>query len=427
MTLFSRILGRVLKLPPAQTRDVVVRKDLRVPMRDGVVLLADHYAPRGGEGRLPTVLIRGPYGRRSGGLLGRLIAERGYQLLLQGVRGTDGSGGTFGPFRQERDDGLDALRWIEEQPWYSESLVTFGASYLGFTQWAIAAGAGDRLKAMSVQVAFSDFYDAVYPGGAFALQTFMGWISLMSKPSVLGYLSRLIRGDRKYERALDQLPLRDVDRTVTGKEVLYYRRWLEHDASGDSWWSSARHSDAVAQVSAPVHLLGGWYDFFLPHTMRDYASLRCWQAALPDDRPLAPFELLLEWRGIERGTGGLRRAREGQKEQAARPIRAGLRDWNRRMAVLSRLPAARNAGRKVVPARWGTLGAGAGRPFPTRPIPLRPSRPDPGSRRSASRGSGPEGESGTSRQPQTGDAPGRTSLHERSAGSRPRGHRDSHC
>jgi putative CocE/NonD family hydrolase len=274
MTLFSRILGRVLKLPPAQTRDVVVRKDLRVPMRDGVVLLADHYAPRGGEGRLPTVLIRGPYGRRSGGLLGRLIAERGYQLLLQGVRGTDGSGGTFDPFRQERDDGLDTLRWIEEQPWYSESLVTFGASYLGFTQWAIAAGAGDRLKAMSVQVAFSDFYDAVYPGGAFALQTFMGWISLMSNPSVLGYLSRLIRGDRKYERALDQLPLRDVDRTVTGKEVLYYRRWLEHDASGDSWWSSARHSDAVAQVSAPVHLLGGWYDFFLPHTMRDYASLR---------------------------------------------------------------------------------------------------------------------------------------------------------
>jgi putative CocE/NonD family hydrolase len=274
MTLFSRILGRVLKLPPAQTRDVVVRKDLRVPMRDGVVLLADHYAPRGTEGRLPTILIRGPYGRRGGGFFGRTIAERGYQVLLQGVRGTDGSGGTFDPFRQERDDGLDTLRWIEEQPWYYGDLLTFGASYLGFTQWAIAAGAGDRLKAMSVQVAFSDFYDAVYPGGAFALQTFMGWIGLMSNPSVLGYLSRVIRGDSKSERALDRLPLRDVDRAVTGREVPYYRRWLEHDAPGESWWASARHGDAVAEVSAPVHLLGGWYDFFLPHTMRDYASLR---------------------------------------------------------------------------------------------------------------------------------------------------------
>jgi putative CocE/NonD family hydrolase len=273
--ILERILERVLKLPPAQTRDVVVRKDLQVPMRDGVVLLADHYAPRGGEGSLPTVLVRGPYGRRGGGFFfGRIIAERGYQVLLQGVRGTDGSGGAFDPFRQERDDGLDTLRWIEEQPWYCGDLLTFGASYLGFTQWAMAAGAGEGLKGMSVQVAFSDFYEAVYPGGAFALQTFMGWISLMSNPSVRGYLSRLIRGNRKYERAFDRLPLRDVDRVVTGREVPYYRRWLEHDAPGDSWWASARHGDAVAEVSAPAHLLGGWYDFFLPHTMRDYASLR---------------------------------------------------------------------------------------------------------------------------------------------------------
>ena len=65
MTLSNRILEQILKLPPAQTRDVVVTKDLRAPMRDGVVLLADHYAPRGGEGSLPTVLVGGPYGRRS--------------------------------------------------------------------------------------------------------------------------------------------------------------------------------------------------------------------------------------------------------------------------------------------------------------------------------------------------------------------------
>jgi uncharacterized protein len=273
--ILERILERVLKLPPAQTRDVVVRKDLQVPMRDGVVLLADHYAPRGGEGRLPTVLIRGPYGRRGGGFFfGRTIAERGYQVLLQGVRGTDGSGGTFDPFRQERDDGLDTLRWIEEQPWYSGDLLTFGASYLGFTQWAIAAGAGEGPKAMSVQVAFSDFYEAIYRGGVFALQTFIGWISLMSNPSVLGYLSRVIRGDSKYERALDRLPLRDVDRAVTGREVPYYQQWLEHEAPGDFWWRSARHGDTVAEVSGSVHLLGGWYDFFLPHTIRDYASLR---------------------------------------------------------------------------------------------------------------------------------------------------------
>ena len=273
--ILERILERVLKLPPAQTRDVVVRKELQVPMRDGVVLLADHYAPRGAEGRLPTVLIRGPYGQRGGGyFFGRTIAERGYQLLLQGVRGTDGSGGDFDPFRQERDDGLDTLRWIEAQPWYSGDLLTFGASYLGFTQWAMAAGAGEGLRAMSVQVAFSDFYEAVYPGGAFALQTFMGWTNLMSNPSVLAMVARTVTGDRKFKRALDRLPLHEIDEVATGRKAPYYQQWLEHDAPDDSWWASTRHGDAVAEVSAPVHLLGGWYDFFLPHTMRDYRALR---------------------------------------------------------------------------------------------------------------------------------------------------------
>jgi putative CocE/NonD family hydrolase len=142
MSAFDRILERTSKLPLARTRGVMVTKDLRVPMRDGVVLLADRYAPRGGGDGLPTVVIRGPYGRRGGGLWGRAFARRGYAVLVQGVRGTDGSGGGLDPFRQEKDDGLDTLAWIEGQPWYSGELATFGASYLGFTQWAIAAGAG---------------------------------------------------------------------------------------------------------------------------------------------------------------------------------------------------------------------------------------------------------------------------------------------
>jgi uncharacterized protein len=98
MRILSRVLARLFKLPPPGTHQVVVEKGLQVPMRDGVVLLADRYAPRR-AGKQPTVLVRGPYGRRGGGLFGRLIAERGYQVLIQSVRGTDGSGGTFDPFR----------------------------------------------------------------------------------------------------------------------------------------------------------------------------------------------------------------------------------------------------------------------------------------------------------------------------------------
>src|SRR5918998_118219 len=89
----SEIAGRLLRLPAPATRELVVERDLAVTMDDGVVLLADRYAPPGAEGA-PTVLVRSPYGRRGafGFLFGRLVAERGLQVMVQSIRGTFGSG-----------------------------------------------------------------------------------------------------------------------------------------------------------------------------------------------------------------------------------------------------------------------------------------------------------------------------------------------
>ena len=139
MTLLSRLIGKLAKLPPAQTRDVIVERDLKVPMPDGVVLLADRYVPRGGE-RLPVILVRCCYGRRGffGLINGRMFAERGYQVVIQSTRGTFGSGGQFEPFVCEHDDGLATVAWLKQQPWFSGAFATNGASYLGFVQWAIA-------------------------------------------------------------------------------------------------------------------------------------------------------------------------------------------------------------------------------------------------------------------------------------------------
>src|SRR5674536_374322 len=59
----SRLAGRLGRLPPRTVQRVVVEQDLRVPVAPDVELLADHYRPIGGE-RLPTLLVRSPYGRR---------------------------------------------------------------------------------------------------------------------------------------------------------------------------------------------------------------------------------------------------------------------------------------------------------------------------------------------------------------------------
>ncbi|MFF4616495.1 CocE/NonD family hydrolase [Nonomuraea jabiensis] len=74
-------------MPEATTPDLEVTHDLRVPMPDGVVLLADRYRPRG-AGPLPVVLVRTPYGKHKFGVkgTGRLLARRGMQVVVQNVR-----------------------------------------------------------------------------------------------------------------------------------------------------------------------------------------------------------------------------------------------------------------------------------------------------------------------------------------------------
>ena len=95
----------------------MVDRDLRIPMRDGTVLLADHYYTRQ-HPNAPTILIRSPYGRASvwGLIFARPFAERGFQVLLQSCRGTFGSEGTFNAFCNEQSNGLDTLAWFRKRP-----------------------------------------------------------------------------------------------------------------------------------------------------------------------------------------------------------------------------------------------------------------------------------------------------------------------
>jgi putative CocE/NonD family hydrolase len=161
-------LAKLCRLPPAETYDVVVEKNLKVIMPDGVTLLADRYFPRGG-GKPPTILVRSPYGRGglSGLQYGRLFAESGFQVLVQGCRGMADSGGQFEPFRHERVDGLATVQWIKGQDWFSGELATTGASYLAYAQRAIAHDAGPEIEATAVQVGQSDIVTHCYPGRSF--------------------------------------------------------------------------------------------------------------------------------------------------------------------------------------------------------------------------------------------------------------------
>ncbi len=57
--------------------EVVVERDVPVPMRDGVKLKADIYTPKA-EGKFPVLLLRTPYSKAGGEADGRKAAARGW-------------------------------------------------------------------------------------------------------------------------------------------------------------------------------------------------------------------------------------------------------------------------------------------------------------------------------------------------------------
>ena len=231
----QRVLGKVMDRwcrLPAATSGYTITRDLRIPARDGVDLLADLYEPTGPAAG--TILVRSPYGWSApvAAFTGGVFARRGFRVLLARCRGTFGSGGTFDPMVHEVDDGADTVAWMREQPWFDGRFATYGASYMGFTQWALLMDPPPELVTAVVMVGPHDFRSAVYPGGAFALNDFLGWSNQTSRQEEHGAVRTLLnqlRGARALAKATHELPLVDAgERLLDGRAPWY--RGLGHPA-----------------------------------------------------------------------------------------------------------------------------------------------------------------------------------------------------
>ncbi len=275
MNLSSHLLERAMHLDPPQTRDLMVQRGLRVPMPDGVELLADRWAPRDGGDGLPVALLRCPYGRGrmiSTGMV-RPLAERGFQVLFQSVRGTFGSGGTFDPMRQERADGLATLDWIIKQPWFGDSIVLAGTSYMGHAQWAVADQLPPQVKAMIPHATESACTLEFLRQDGLSLETPFGWGVMTATQEDRFAMGRQVTAARRNRRALTTLPLGRADVAACGQRVEYVQDILSRDAD-DERWAGFDHRGRVAHVTIPVSSIGGWYDIFLPGQLRDFRILQ---------------------------------------------------------------------------------------------------------------------------------------------------------
>ncbi|NGN63641.1 CocE/NonD family hydrolase [Streptomyces sp. A7024] len=270
----SRLFQRLLRLGPPLTRDVVVHPHLPVPMPDGTVLYAERWAPRHGGDGLPTALIRTPYGRGRRSTLAALpLAERGFQVVVQSVRGTFGSGGAFKPMRNEREDGLATLDWLVKQPWCGDSVVLTGSSYLGYVQWAVADQLPPQVRAMVPVVTEAALTLAFLREDAFELETPFAWGVMVSGQERKGALLRQLLGARRAHRAQFTTPLEEADRAAIGSPSPYIQNILSHGAE-DPHWDGVDQQARVAAASVPVSSVAGWFDIFLPGQLRDYRALR---------------------------------------------------------------------------------------------------------------------------------------------------------
>lgn len=266
--------ARMLQLRAPTTRYSV--RGVEIPMRDGIVLLADHYAPDGEPAG--TLLMRTPYDRGfpTSLVFARVYASHGYHVIVQSVRGTFGSGGVFEPMTNEAADGADTAVWLRRRPWFTGTFGTIGASYVGYTQWALLADPPPELAAAVITVGPHDLRESTWGTGSFALNNFLFWADLMAhqEDGRIRATIHQLRAPAKVTRAAAGLPLGAAGRSLLGTGAPWYESWVAHPDPGDPFWARDPADAALGRAQIPVLLLSGWQDLFLEQTLTQYRRLR---------------------------------------------------------------------------------------------------------------------------------------------------------
>ncbi|MBH0187215.1 MAG: CocE/NonD family hydrolase [Nitrospira sp.] len=248
------------------THTVEIKRGQSFVARDGVTLLADIYRPLG-LATMPTILVRIPLTRTASNqiradVIARYWAKRGYTVVIQGTRGRYGSGGEFYPLIHERADGLETLKWLQDQEWFDGRLAMWGGSSFGHTQWSVADQVSPGASALHVHIVSTNFRRMFFPGEAFALESALYW-TIRSR----GAEDRTVDvGD--LERAVRTLPVHEADDRAIG-DTEFYNDWLRHKDNRE-FWEAIDGRDRAQTLQAPILLLAGWYDPFLPGQLDDF-------------------------------------------------------------------------------------------------------------------------------------------------------------
>lgn len=203
-------------------------KTQMVPMRDGANLATDVYSTKG-NGTVPGVIMRTPYGRGGLNTVALTLNDQGYQAIAQDMRGFGESDGQFMYFTDDgfgaRQDGYDTVEWAASQEWSNGKFCLWGGSALSIAGLLASASAPPHLSCMYALVGTGNLYhDVTFWGGALREEMVVNWLV-----------------------GLGQQPALDA---------------IYAHPTEDSFYDPISIQDRYASINIPIYSVGGWYDIF---------------------------------------------------------------------------------------------------------------------------------------------------------------------
>ncbi len=258
--LISLAAGSFAADPPADSQDVDLQWNVRIPLRDGVELAATVFRPSGQKAPLPVIFTLTPYVADSYQDRAVYFARHGYVYALVDVRGRGSSGGTFDPFAQEARDGYDVVEWLARQPWSSGKVAMWGGSYAGYDQWATAKERPPHLATIVPAASAHPGIDFPLSHNIFYAYD-MQWLTYTSGRTK----NTLLFGDGRFwsqkfrELYLSHRPFRELDRIV-GNPSPIFQQWLSHPTYDDYWKAMNPTPEQFARIDLPILTITGHYD-----------------------------------------------------------------------------------------------------------------------------------------------------------------------
>ncbi|MFN2598889.1 MAG: CocE/NonD family hydrolase [Pyrinomonadaceae bacterium] len=266
------------------------KREVMIPMRDGVRLFTSIYEPKDGSQKYPIMLDRTPYTVAPYGAgefktsLGpdELFAREGYIFAYQDVRGRWMSEGEFEDVRpyvanktgkqiDETSDTYDTVEWLVKNVANNNGRVgVWGISYPGFYTSMAGIDSHPAVKAISPQAPVSDWFhgDDMHHNGAFILAQNYAFFGFFGQPrpaptSDPASLKTFDVGTEDgYKFFLQMGGLKntgDYYQQKLGTRIKFWDEMLAHP-NYDKFWDDRNVLPKLKNIHAAVMTVGGWYD-----------------------------------------------------------------------------------------------------------------------------------------------------------------------